>query len=218
MVAMDWFSVVWSLLPGFPVGSSNRPAFLLIDYPGYGTNEGYPPSPSSVLAAQRAVLKAAVPLLAAPPLQLNLLGHSLGAAAAAQFAAAAPPGGGGNDNLPPLGRLVLSAPFMNISAMARALLGRFMPVSLLRLFLSQAWQNNVWVPKAAQIGWNVRIVHGANDSIVPSWMGRQLYNLAKGYDAQCSFTEVPKMDHNNLFNATSVYLSLMSFQPPRSRC
>eukprot|EP00812_Abedinium_dasypus_P009701 NODE_3372_length_795_cov_239.171622.p1 GENE.NODE_3372_length_795_cov_239.171622~~NODE_3372_length_795_cov_239.171622.p1 ORF type:complete len:231 (-),score=72.54 NODE_3372_length_795_cov_239.171622:103-708(-) len=193
-------------------------AFLLVDYPGYGANDGFPPTPASVLTAQHAALKAALAHFEVPPTRLHLLGHSLGAAACAQFAASTPRGGGGGDGGMAHGRLVLSAPFTNIGAMARALFSRYVPVWLLRVLVSQRWQNDVWVPKAAKAGWNVRIIHGERDHIVPAWMGQELFKLAQRHDAQSSFREVPLLDHNEMLSTVDLYLPLMYPEQPRSRC
>jgi len=100
--------------------------FLLVDYPGYGGNAGSP-CPDSVLRA----MKAAVNALAlqhhgsaelfssghnrAVYSEMNLLGHSLGAAAILRFASA-------QAGTVPLRRIILVSPFTSIADMARSII------------------------------------------------------------------------------------------------
>jgi len=241
MVGMDWLHFVWDLLgtaaapPAAGAGAegggggacaselARRPAFLLFDYPGYGANLGTP-SPGSTLAGSFAALRAALPRLAGPPGELHLLGHSLGAAAAAQLAVhffREPPrwgadAGAAAASLRP-GRLVLSAAFTSIEALARALIfGRGPPQWLLRLLVAHHWDNVEWVPKAASGGWAVAMIHGWHDEIVPLSMGEALREAVRSAGYPCSFVEVKTAGHNDLImDALHEYARLMDFPARR---
>lgn len=223
MVATDWLEFCESMLATLLAqdGQDRRPAFLLIDYPGYGHNDGAP-SPRSVLAAQLAGLRAALPRLAAAPGKLHLLGHSLGAAAAAQLAAGLRREvsrearhqkectAGSLGDLAP-GRLVLSAPFLNIDAMAQAIFGKLLlPSWLLLVLLTERWNNAAWVPQAASAGWSVSIILGSRDEIVPAWMGRALRDTVRRGSHECGFVEVKAAGHNDIIAvAPQEYAALM---------
>ncbi|CAK0806242.1 unnamed protein product [Prorocentrum cordatum] len=117
MLASDWYPFCNQLcrLQGRRGGASA--AFLLFDFPGYGGNPGRT-SPAATLTASLCSLRAALARFDAGPPEVNLLGHSLGAAAAAQLAAHLAITGA------PAGRLVLSAPFTSIPHVAVHLLQR----------------------------------------------------------------------------------------------
>lgn len=174
MLALDWLGHLNAILSGIPPRSMG---FLLIDYPGYGWN-GARPSPGATLAAAQAALKAALAELKTEP-QVNLLGHSLGCAAVAQFAADM------SRNGRPPGRMVLSAPFLDIPKMAMCVLGGLFPAAIrgilppiLHAVVPDRWDNSVNVPAAAKAGWRIQIMHGVKDEIVPFYMGRELFSLA----------------------------------------
>jgi len=218
MVGTDWFEFCWMLLSRLP-RSGPQPAFLLVDYPGYGANAGEP-SPGGALAASIAACHAALPCLPAPPAELHILGHSLGAAAAAQLAARLPSERGAVGALR-RGRLVLSAPFLNIEAMAQTIFGKIVgaaeggrtpPAWALWPLLAHHWDNARQVPRAARAGWDVSIVLGARDEIVPPSMGRALRDMVEQSGGQCNFVEVPRVGHNDVvFKAIPQYAALMGF-------
>mmetsp|Transcript_98392 Transcript_98392/g.219714 ORF Transcript_98392/g.219714 Transcript_98392/m.219714 type:complete len:391 (-) Transcript_98392:173-1345(-) len=226
MVATDWLPFCWDLLTSAQEGSPamQRPAFLLMDYPGYGANPG-DPSPRSILAGQLAALRAALGRLpGSSPRELHLLGHSLGAAAAAQLAVHLHGDDGeaarGIDCSPLAaayrpGRLLLSAPFVSIDGMAQAIFGKIVfPSWLLWLLLNQHWSNNVWVPQASGAGWRVSIILGSKDEIVPTWMGRFLRDAVTNRGSHCPFVEIGDAGHNDLTLFTARYAELMGLAPP----
>jgi len=218
MLATDWLDFLWEFLRRGEV----KGAFLLVDYPGYGANTGEP-MPDTVLASAQAAIAAAVPKLFTPAGTLNILGHSLGSSAGSMVAAGwrglpersdIPWGDTSScawSSLTP-GRLVLSAPFFNLEAMAQAILFRSVPRWLLRLFVSHRWDSAAWVARAAQNGWQISIIHGALDQIVPSWMGRALRDVVKRNGFACDYIEVPQADHNDVLGvAIADYAALMGF-------
>lgn len=215
MVAADWFTFLWDLLVRLPP-ETRKPAFLLIDYPGYGNNEGFPPSPRKVLESQLEALRVAVPRLTTEPenLQLNLLGHSLGGSAAAQLADKLSNARKGvNDataNLK-IGQLILSASFVNLTAMAQLLPGLSkLPAWFLSLLLTQHWETKTWLSRACK-AWKVGIIHGTRDEIVPVSMGKTLRDVVDDSGPECNFVEIKHRDHNSLIMEMGQYAPLMGF-------
>jgi len=222
MVGTDWLHFCYQLLSDLPQDSA-QPAFLLIDYPGYGANAGAP-TPQKVFVASVAAVRSSLKYFREPPVQLHLLGHSLGAAAAARLAAscsdAAETAPGPLHPLQP-GRLVLSAPFTNIESMAQVFCRQITRGSapaawFLRHFVTHRWDNMNWVPQAASIGWDVSIIHGSRDEIVPSRMGKALKDAVEGAGYPCKFLEIRGGGHNNMIsNAYPIYGELMGLPSVR---
>jgi pimeloyl-ACP methyl ester carboxylesterase len=174
MLATDWLAHLDRMLLAIPPLGIG---FLLIDYPGYGFNDGGP-APIAALKASKEALTVALAQFDVKP-QVNLLGHSLGCAAMSQLAVELSRSGS------PPGQLVLSAPFLDIPRMAMRVLGGLFPESIRPLFppllsalVPHQWDNTAQVPAAACFGWQIKIVHGSVDELVPCFMGRELYRLA----------------------------------------
>lgn len=201
------------------------PAFLLIDYPGYGSNAGRT-SPMAVLEASRHALREtllrlgaenAALGLAAP--EVHLLGHSLGCAAASQLAVRL-----SRERCPsqPPGCLLISAPFLSVPCMAERVVGSMLSPALrpllpplTRVLVPHRWNNAAKVPAAAKAGWRVNIIHGLLDQIVPATMGRELHRLACAASGAGGhnpvFVEVHKAAHNDvLLRALPEYAKLMA--------
>lgn len=207
MVATDWLTFVEALIRarGAAVGATGGtarqqlPAFLLLDYPGYGANEGQPcaglalrASEAGVQAALEALrggADASAPETAAVSCQaLAYLGHSLGAAAAAQLAArlaAKRPSWLGSTS--PVSRLVLSAPFTSIPRLGEQLLGAItganVVIALASTVSRHQWDNErslralAGANRPGDAPPEVTILHGELDEIVPVAMGRKLHGL-----------------------------------------
>ena len=153
-LALDWTTI----LRDYPW---NGDAFLLIDYPGYGKNEGY-----ATIASTRASADAALSALASrlnqseDQLRLCTMGHSLGAAVALDFAA--------HHNVE---RVVLIAPFTTLREEAAAIFGGWVSHLLIESYdnranFAAAIRRN---PKA-----QLAIFHGTDDEVIPVRMGREL--------------------------------------------
>eukprot|EP00747_Dinoflagellata_sp_TGD_P169268 gnl/TRDRNA2_/TRDRNA2_197830_c0_seq1.p1 gnl/TRDRNA2_/TRDRNA2_197830_c0~~gnl/TRDRNA2_/TRDRNA2_197830_c0_seq1.p1 ORF type:complete len:327 (-),score=39.56 gnl/TRDRNA2_/TRDRNA2_197830_c0_seq1:71-1051(-) len=225
MLSPDWFRFLQRLIL-LPRSPASRVAFLLLDYPGYGVNQGAP-SPRSVLQASLEALRATLEHLAAltetrePPTEVNLLGHSIGAAAAAQLAAHLSKDavrGQLDTRLErvPAGQLVLSSPFLNIEAMGVEILSALLPRPLLRIairhLIQHRWDNSVAVPEAERGGWNVSIVHPEKDGIVPVEQGRALRDLLRGSGRNCTYIEVRRGNHNTVLDREhGVYAKLLGY-------
>lgn len=218
MLATDWFAFCWQLMKQLPDGAA-RPAFLLVDYPGYGANEGEP-SPGAVLGASLAAVRAAHGSLVSPqPTELNLLGHSLGSSAATQLAACfqaevakeVSSGGLVLSQLKP-GRLVLSAPFTSIAGMAQIMFapgGRQIPLWMIRPLITHKWDSQAWISKAAASGWVIGIVHGRRDTLVPSAMGQALEKAALSARGRVEYREIREAGHNDVIGHVQEYAVLM---------
>eukprot|EP00913_Durusdinium_trenchii_P030292 g28378.t1 len=272
MLAVDWLTFFDKVLTH--MGEHQKPrttvAFLLVDYPGYGRNAGLrgmcvarvarEPSPERVLESSKLALEAAVQQLHSE-VQVQLLGHSLGAAAAAQLAADWP-------SAP--GLLVLSAPFIDIPHMAVQLLSvvlskglphlyglvvdalpfqvqtleKYLPSSrwmasvgqrlkpwivlLLWPVVPHLWDNSKSVGKAAKAGWQIHVLHGAQergvgspDDLIPSHMGQTLANLSQKEAQKVredAFSEIPRAGHNDVvLKGFEKYIKLMGLTDAKTQ-
>lgn len=176
-LALDWLDVAETLLPcTFGI--------LLIEYPGYGANEGKPSREAIVRVSKLAFARLAEHLRKSPEdlaRNTSVLGVSLGCAAALEFARELR-----------VGQLVLLAPFTSLLDMARRTVGwplcyltrdRFDNLKALRE-LSCARPDVV-----------VHLFHGDHDGVVPVEMGRR---LATAFPAIVHYTEIPGADHWNI--------------------
>jgi uncharacterized protein len=185
-VALAWMDLVRSL-------ANPHTAYLLIDYPGYGSCAGRP-NPQTILENSERALQTLLEKkgwkLAAQ--NLCVLGHSLGGAAALQFAAKHH-----------TRKILLASTFTSMDDMVRAqihvplgrlLRHRFDNVASLEKILSQ---NHV--PE-------IYIFHGQADEIIPPKMGRALAQLDP---IRIKFFEIPKAGHNDIIQM-ALPLSLQS--------
>lgn len=172
-LALDWSDWLAANGPG-------DDAFLLVDFPGYGNNEGAP-SPGRIAEGFRQVVPAAKDAVGLPrdTDRLRFFGHSLGAAAvmiaAAEF------------RIP---RGVLLAPFTSTMDMAREVTG--LPVGFL---LVHRFDNRARLRELAGNGGRVTIVHGTDDEVIPVSMARQ---LAADQPAHVELVEIPGGRHNTI--------------------
>lgn len=167
-----------------------RAAVLLVDYPGYGLCEGRP-NPAAVRESALAGLKAAAAALGTNVEELTprtvCLGHSLGAAAAFDLAAQT----GAR-------RVVALAPFTSMPEMARRRVG-----PLFAWLLRHRYDNTAALSQIAAGKRQTEIVifHGADDEIVPAWMGARLAEQANALGLPVTFERVPGAGHNDLPDA-----------------
>jgi len=213
MCSTDWLPFVLTLLQQPRCGGAH--AFLLLDYPGYGDNEGQPCAGLALRSAEAGVC-AALEVLGArrcTPEALGFLGHSLGCAAVLQLAA-------GLSSQRPCWlrgtrlarRIVLSAPFTSIPNMGLALFGGLRGAGAVIATVASTsrhtWDNELSLrslakssEKFGQVPPSVHIVHGTRDEIVPVHMGRALHLLCKELRfGACSFTERPRAGHNDVLD------------------
>lgn len=161
-------------------------AYLLIEYPGYGANEGSPNIEAIRKSSQKAYATLCDYLKIKtddPDVQLNILGHSLGTATGLQFA-----------DSHPVANIVLAAPFSSIADMATRSYGptvtyllteRFDNINILQNLLRRDKRPAVY------------IVHGVNDNIIPVSMAQ---TMAKEFSEIITYKESPTADHINITN------------------
>lgn len=173
-LALDW----QEMLEDFP---DQAAGFLLLDYPGYGSNQGRP-GPGQILeSAEEALLALARHLeIDSNELAKRLLvvGHSLGAAAALLYA-----------SHHPVARIVLISPFTTLKAMARLIVGPLLAHTLFHDYDNRARLKEIL---SRQPPPEITIFHGDHDKIVPVEMGRELAALS----GAIVYRELARGDHN----------------------
>lgn len=177
-------------------------AFLLIDYPGYGTNEGRP-SPARILESSNAALEALATRLETNAEDLAsrvaVLGHSLGAAAGFQFAARHP-----------VRAMVAISPFTSIVDMARRMVGWPLCHLALHRFDNRARLAEIMErpdPPA------VVLIHGTHDDIIPVSMAR---TLAGEHPGRVTLQEIHGGDHNHILtlHQHTIHAAMVSATAP----
>ena len=168
---------------GLLAGSVTRErGFLMIEYPGYGARVGSP-SPESLLSGTEATVQALAQHLGTSSAELesrtSLIGYSIGSAAALQYAARHP-----------VKRIVLFAPFTSMLDMARRVVG-----SPLCYLLTHRYDNLAALQTIFAHGKpSISVLHGAQDSFIPSSMGAAVAAHAPG----SHFELVPGADHGDV--------------------
>ncbi len=168
-------------------------SFLLVDYPGYGLNKGYPSEPNNTLAVTQAY-KALKKQLSTDP-KLFLMGHSLGAAVAINAAQLLHPNA-----------LVLLSPFTSIYAMAKRSLSP--PWAwLLKEFIWDTYQSKQHLTALAtnHPSMQVYILHGNDDTIVPARMGKELADINTNWHYQ----QLANKQHQLPFEAKQTIIELI---------
>jgi hypothetical protein len=193
MTALDWVDWITEVAPhmhGYP-----QVAFLLIDYPGYGMNSGEPSPMSMNESAEKSFISAMEALTAhnVEVREVNVLGHSIGAAVASKWIA--------QSNGMSISRLILSAPFTSITDMTSTFLPLF-PRPVAALVSRHDWDNREAMRKISEAknGVRVFVVHGNKDEIVPVRMGQELSKIAN-----CPFIPVPHARHNDLLSVAKLF-------------
>ena len=183
----------------------HRFAYLLIDYPGYGQNEGRP-NPNRIRESSKAAFAALSSHLGTTPEALQprtfVLGHSLGAAAALMAA----------EDLH-LHRGLLISPFTSMTEMGRIVLGW----PLCHLNMHRFDNRRTLAVVTARERARVTIFHGADDQVIPVRMGRQ---LATAHPAGVTFHEIPRAGHNDILGTIEARLGhemqKLAFPAPES--
>lgn len=152
---------------------------FLAEYRGYGGIRGKPTYASSSIdaAAAYAVLNSR---LGVPASRIVLFGHSLGSAVAAELA---------TQHVTPT--LILQSPFTSARAMARLTITR--PLSFIWRLVSRIHFDNVSVVQ--KLHSRVSVIHGNDDIVIPSRMGKAVYQAAK---VKGAFALIEKAGHNNV--------------------
>jgi pimeloyl-ACP methyl ester carboxylesterase len=168
-------------------------AFLLVDYPGYGKCEGSP-SPRSIQESSETALTGLAEWMkcdrADLERDLNVAGHSLGAAASLQFAVKHK-----------IQRILLVAPFTSMREMVRQVMGRAFTFILLHNYDNRKRLDEL---AAGPQPPHVIILHGDSDTIIPSRMSRE---LTAAHPQMIELHEIPRADHVNVLDYVLPYLA-----------
>ena len=175
-VALDWSEWLEDHAP-------KEDAWLLVDFPGYGSCEGSP-SPGRIRENVKTAVRLAALELGWPehpdPKRMRFFGHSLGAAAclmgASEFG---------------MQRGVMIAPFTSTMEMSRVMTG--MPLGFL---VWHRFDNAARLEELAARGaGEVIIFHGTDDEAIPVAMSRE---LAAGRKDSVRLIEIPGGRHNTI--------------------
>lgn len=149
---------------------------LLVEYRGYGTLHGEPPS-EAMLYEDAAAAIAWLKEQGAADAKLTVFGWSLGSSVAAEMAYR----GHGS-------RLVLVSPFTSIVAMGR----RFAPILPVGLLMSHKLDT---LAKAPSIKQQTLVIHGDTDELIPFAMGEKVAAAIPS----ANLVRVERGHHNDLF-------------------
>ncbi len=154
-------------------------AFLLVDYPGYGLNEGTPNFEGNVQAPQAAY--SALISQYGEPEKLGVVGHSLGASVATYFAL--------NQSV---SSLILLSPFTSMQDMVSKVMPLFSHI--LNYWLTEKYivMDHLNQLRVLNDKLNITMIHGDSDTIVPVMMSR---SMAEKY-AWIKYIELQGANHN----------------------
>lgn len=160
--------------------------YLIVEYAGYSND---PRTPTHDLIKQDA--RNVIAWLAAEnSTDITLVGESIGSGVASYHAALAPPE-----------KLLLITPFTDLQAVARQRFW-FYPTSLL---VDNAYDN---VLNLTAYAGPTHIIHGAEDTLIPYRLGRNLYNTLQGDKV---FVTIEGAGHNNLFQFDETVTAILTF-------
>ena len=133
---------------------------MLVSYRGYGKSDGTFPSEETVYADARAAWDYLIDHKGIDPSNITIYGHSLGGAVAIQLAVEQSTAAG----------LIVEAAFTSIPDIARVMPKyRIFPIELI---VNQRFDS---INKVPQLQVPVLYIHGTDDSFVPHYMSRELY-------------------------------------------
>jgi len=150
---------------------------FIFDYRGYGHSEGRP-SEAGLYQDALAAYDWVTRQRQIPPQRMVIFGRSLGAAVAGELAAQRQAAG-----------LILETPFPSVRAMARSIYGPLPMHLLLRARYDLAG-------RLPRIRMPLLVVHGDHDRIVPTALGRAVYEAANQPKA---LYLIPGADHNDTY-------------------
>jgi pimeloyl-ACP methyl ester carboxylesterase len=163
--------------------------YLLIDYPGYGLNEGVPRA-KRILESSLAALEALAADMKIDRARLeevlHVLGHSLGTGTALQFAGHVQ-----------VGKIILVAPFTDFRHLMTYRYSEFLG-GFLNLINPEKYDNVQRLDELAARRHPPRIFifHGDSDNVIPVEMGRE---LAGHYPTLTTYHELKGVGHSGFF-------------------
>lgn len=222
--AMDWHHLI-NNIRSRQYSPVQRSGFLLIEYPGYGGNPGQP-CPETIENATHRAIEALAARLNMTRAEMStactfsVLGHSLGAATGLQWAAASTSAVGGRPRLM-IDTVVLLAPFTSMYDLIERMFGVHV-ASLFQLHSRHNFDNRqqmkTLINNARQT--TIHVFHGAQDSLIPSWMGKALVDIARyekeqdesikeSSETTAFFIELTSTDHNLILRHDAIYNVVM---------
>jgi pimeloyl-ACP methyl ester carboxylesterase len=198
MTALDWSHWVIDVHP-FVKSESATSLFVLVEYPGYGKDEGQT-SPDSMHSSVSSAVDFALSHINTSGKNLgevNVLGHSMGAAVGTRWV--------GETSIE-VSRLILSAPFTSVSDMVSEVFP-FIPRVIGKLIARHDWDNHASISKIAIRGKAKRVilVHGRADEIVPFRMVEELARIKS-----VSLIPIENASHNGILSFIRVYGLLLT--------
>lgn len=191
-LALDWYQ--WFHRENSSIG------LLLIDYPGYGLNDGLPRSRYMAEAGNRALTSLTAVLGHKEDwssCRLGVLGHSLGSGAATLFA-----------REHSVNKIILVSPYTSLHDLILYRYGAFTGF-FINLINPERYPNaeNLAGIVQQQPPPAIDIVHGKLDNVIPASMGR---TLAKKYPQHVRYYELEELGHQNMFaHQNDLIFSLM---------
>jgi uncharacterized protein len=168
---------------------------LLVDYRGYGDNDGRP-SERGLTRDARAIWQFAATKLGVPPRRIVVFGESIGGGVAVRMVSGLCRAG-----TPPAG-LILQATFASMLDVV----SQFFPRALARVFLIDRFPSE---RRIRSVTCPLLAIHGAQDRLIPVEMGRRLFASAPPVadnGQPRSFVELPGVDHNDIYEEAGIYL------------
>ncbi len=161
---------------------------LAIDYRGYGQSQGNFPNEFQLYQDSQAAWDYLTQIRGIPSQQILIYGESLGGAIALDLGIKKPDAGG----------LILQSTFTSMADVANQ--SAWMKAIPINLLLNQRFDS---VEKIRSLKLPVLLIHGLNDSGIPSNMSQKLYELAP---ARKQLFLVPDAEHARIYQPEHSYL------------
>ena len=185
-LALEWFDLIKTV-------SLADTGYLMVDYPGYGYNEGHPSQTYNIEAVKKALASLQTDLGYKP--KLFVLGHSLGSAVALASL----------EFIQPCA-IVLVSPFTSMYAMVQKTIG-LVWARLLKPFIWDTYNSYQYLATyhASNPKIPITIIHGNKDLVVPVSMGRELASISPNIH----YIELPSIDHSLPYQAPDVFAKVL---------
>lgn len=160
---------------------------LIVDYRGYGENDGAP-SEARIRGDAQLIWNDAIGRLGYRPDQIVIFGESLGGAVAIRLAADLCRAG----DIP--AGLVVTSTFASLADVAAS----SYPAFPFRYLLFDTWDSQ---SQFADVRCPVTVIHGTEDEFIPIEQGRRLFAAAREQSdtgQRKTWCEVPRMGHNDI--------------------
>jgi len=149
-------------------------SYIIVEYAGY-SNDTRKPSEALILNDVRNINDF---IAETSYSSLILLGESIGSSVAAYHA-----------SITEADKVLMLSPFNNLEEFVKS----YYPLYPVRLMLKEKYTNEKWLK---QHKGEVMIIHGTDDSIIPIWQSKKLY---ESISTTKEYIEIEDAGHNNLF-------------------